>query len=108
MLARSRSRLRHALWRQTNAPQGSTGQNLVASRAGRVHHSQGSHTDSAGGAIYRVHAQSRQFGPPSRVDAAPVMSDPGTVQTVPLTVDASGFCWPFVPQELRRIQMTNG
>jgi DNA-binding transcriptional LysR family regulator len=41
-----------ALRRQANGHQSSTGQNLVASRAGRVHHGQGSHADPAGGALY--------------------------------------------------------
>ena len=62
--------------------QGSAGQSVVASRAGRVHHGQGSHADPAGGAIYRVHPQSRQFGYRSRVDAAPVMSLSGTALTL--------------------------
>ena len=50
-LAWSRSRLRHALWRQANADQSSIGQNLVASRAGRIYHSQGSDADTVGGAL---------------------------------------------------------
>ena len=53
------ARLRHALWRQANAPQGSADHNGIASRAGRVHHRQGSYANTAGGAVYRVHAQSR-------------------------------------------------
>ena len=33
-------------------PQGSAGQSVIASRAGRVHYSQGSHANSVGGAFY--------------------------------------------------------
>ena len=37
---------------QANEHQGSADQSVVACCAGRVHHSQGSHADSAGGALY--------------------------------------------------------
>ena len=51
-LAWSRARLRHAFWRQADASQGSTGQGVIASLAGWVHHSKGSDADPAGGAFY--------------------------------------------------------
>ena len=87
-LAWSRSRFRHALWRQANAHQSSTGQSLVASLASRLHYSQGSHADSAGGAFYRVHAQSCQYG--YRSCAAPIMSVCGPF--LPFAA-VHKFCW---------------